>query len=147
MVGSVTALVLLIACASAATTSAGRDTLTPGAYRNSANTICADERRQTMAFLARAKTLAQYLTSELSVVRSTVASLEKLQPPPTLASLHGKVVATVRGELSEFTTLAKQAKAGRLSLAQWQQNPQLRQLDQRELDLWKKIGAKTCSGA
>ena len=92
-----------------------------------------------------AKTLAHYLAGEVPVLRLTVKSLQRLNPPSKLVSLHAQVVATVNGQATLFSTLAKEAKAGKLTAAQWQNNPKLRDLNVRELALWKQIGAKGCA--
>jgi len=119
--------------------------LTVAAYRTKANLVCANEQHETSVTVGQTTKLAQYLTAELPVIRYTLASLKRLEPPATLASLHSQVVATVSGELTLFVSLAAQAKAGELTFAQFEANRQLKQLDKRELDLWKRIGAGVCA--
>ena len=133
----------LSAIAGAALAASGPLSVT--SYRSKANAICVRERAETLSRLHETKNLAQYLTEEVPVLRSALTSLKGLDPPSTLASLAAQIVTTVRGELTEFATLAAQAKAGRLTIAQWQNNRILTRLDAHELALWKQIGAKSCA--
>ena len=142
---AVLAVVLALLAITAAAVAASGPALSVTSYRSRANAICAQERVETLSRLNETKNLAQYLAEEVPVLRSTLTSLNGLDPPRALASLAAQIVTTVRGEVTAFTTLAAQAKAGKLTVAQWQRNPTLTRLDSHELALWKEIGAKSCA--
>jgi hypothetical protein len=116
-----------------------------GEYRTQANAICAREQQKTMSGLMGSKSLAQYLARELPVLRSALRSFRRLDPPATLSPLHRQVVAIVDGDVTLFSSLAKEASAGKLNPATWQNDPKLRRSNARELMLWKEIGAKRCA--
>jgi hypothetical protein len=138
-------VVLALFLVTAAALAASGPALSVSSYRSRANAICARERVETLSRLHAAKNLAQYLDDEVPVLRSALTALNGLNPPRQLASLDAQVVTTVRGEVTVFTTLAGQAKAGKLTPAQWQRNPTLARLGTHELALWKQIGATTCA--
>jgi hypothetical protein len=119
--------------------------LSMSGYRSHANAICAQEQQKTMSRLMGSKNLAQYLTREVPVLQSALQSFKGLDPPPRLSSLHTQIVAIVKGDITLFSTLARQARAGKINPATWQSNPTLRNLNVRELALWKQIGAKGCA--
>jgi len=134
----------LVAAVSGAAASAGRP-LTAPEFRVRADTICANEQMSSVARLRGAKSLAQYLSLEVPVLRKAADGLAALTPPHSLASLAAQVVTTVGGELTEIESLARRAAAGNLTEAQWQNDAKLEQLDARELALWKQIGATGCA--
>ena len=142
---TVSMVVLALFMVTAAALAASGPVLSVSSYRSRANAICAQERVETLSRLHAAKSLAQYLDEEVPVLRSVVTALNGLNPPRQLASLDAQIVTTVRGEATVFTTLAGQAKAGKLTAAQWQRNPTLARLDAHELAIWKQIGATTCA--
>ena len=90
-----------------------RAPLSVSGYRSHANAICAQEQQKTMSRLMGSKNLAQYLAQEVPVLRSALQSFQRLDPPTTLSSLHAQVIAIVKGDITLFSTLAKQARAGR----------------------------------
>jgi hypothetical protein len=132
-----------LATASPASSTPGQ--LSAAAYRNRANATCAKEQLASVTRLHTAKGLAQYLAEEVPVLRAALADLTALDPPRALTSLQGQILTTIHGELSVFVALAQRAKAGNLTVAQWQGNTKLAQLDARELALWKQAGATTCA--
>jgi hypothetical protein len=138
-------VVLALFMVPAAAFAASGPALSVSSYRSRANAICARERVETLSRLHAAKNLAQYLDDEVPVLRSALTALTGLNPPRPLVTLDAQVVTTVRGEVTVFTTLAGQAKAGKLTQAQWQRNPMLARLGTHELALWKQIGATTCA--
>lgn len=119
--------------------------LTVAAYRDKANAICANERGQTMSAYKGSTTLPQYLDTEVPILGSALASLRKLVPPVQLASLHARIVNIVNSEVELFTFSQQEVRAGMLTVAQWQHDSRTRQLADRELSLWKKVGAKVCA--
>ena len=137
--------VAVVVCALAAIPTGGSQTpLTVPAYRGKANVICANERAKTMRLVIRIAHLERYINAEIAVVRSAQDSLNQLEPPAKFASVHSKIVSLLGREITYFTTLRDQAKAGKLTVAQFQANSQLGVFDGRELALWKETGAQIC---
>jgi len=118
--------------------------LTVAAYRDKANLICANERSKTMRLVVGIAHLERYLTAEIAVVRSAHDSLKQLAPPAKFAAVHSEIVALLGSEVTYFATLRDQAKAGKLTVPEFQADSRLGVFDGRELALWKKTGAQTC---
>lgn len=124
---------------------ASRTPLTVASYRDKSDVICANERGRTMSLVIGIAHLERYLTAEIGVVRSAHDSLELLAPPAKFAFVHSEIVSLLGSEVTYFTTLRDQEKAGTLTVAEFQANARLGVFDGRELALWKKTGAQTCA--
>ena len=144
LVGTGLLLGLAAACATIASAQATGKRLTVAAYRAQANAICSNERGETMSAYTHSATLPEYFDTEVPIVGKALASLKKLKPPVQLASLHARILTTVTNEFELFTLFQQEVKAGVLTTAQWQQDPQPRQLADQELALWRKVGTKVC---
>jgi hypothetical protein len=136
----------LIVTASAATASAATGPpLSAAAYRTHANSICVREQVASVNRLHESKSLTDYLADEIPILHTALTDLTRLDPPAALASLGRQIVTTVRAEATLFGSLAARSKAGKLTVAQWQNNEKLEQLDSRELAIWTQIGATSCA--
>jgi hypothetical protein len=139
-------LAAVVVCALAVIPAGGsRTPLTVTAYRDKANLICTNERGKTMRLVIGIAHLERYLTAQIAVVRSAHDSLEQLAPPAKFASVHSEIVSLLGSEVTYFATLRDQAKAGKLTVPEFQANSRLGVFDGRELALWKKTGAQTCA--
>jgi hypothetical protein len=140
-VAAVAALVLVLPFAAAA---ASRSSAPQ--YRAQANAVCAQEQKM-LAALPSGITLPQYLVDAVKIAHTSFASLVKLIPPPALSKLHAEVIANIKAGFPIVNALVARAKAGKLTVAQFQNDTALVANSSKENVLWTKLGAKTCASS
>jgi hypothetical protein len=113
-------------------------------YRAEANAICNTDSNQLQK-LPSGLTLAAYLTDALKITHTAFTSLQKLSPPASLAKLHAEVIANIRAGFPIVDGLLARAKAGKLTVAQFQSDKALGANAVAESALWTKLGAKDCT--
>ncbi|HUY71203.1 MAG TPA: hypothetical protein VMV08_03105 [Gaiellaceae bacterium] len=137
--------VVVAACALALTgAAAGAGTSTVAQYRAQADAICAHDQNELSA-LPSGLTLAAYLVDALKITQTAYTSLKKLSPPSSLAHLHVEVIANIQAGFPIVDGLLIRAKAGKLTVAQFQNDKALGKNAAAENALWTKIGAKSCT--
>lgn len=112
-------------------------------YRAQANAICVQEDKQLNA-LPSGLTLATYLPHALTIARAAYTSLSRLSPPASLSGTHADLLANVKAGFPIVSGLLARARAGKLTVAQFEADKSLAANVTRENGLWKKIGAKKC---
>jgi len=144
LVGAVCVLALVAAQASSASRAGGPPTA--AAYRLQANAICSSENRQVSA-LPSGITLAVYLTDALKIADKAFAQLKQVTPPAELSRLHARVLANIAAGFPIVSGLLGRAKAGELTLAQFEHDKALTANVAEEDALWKQLGATVCANS
>jgi hypothetical protein len=138
------AAVVAAACALTVAAAAGAEGIsTVAQYRAQADAICAQDQKQLSA-LPSGLTLAAYLVAALKLTQTAYTSLKKLSPPATLARLHAEMIANIGAGFPIVERLLVRAKAGKLTVAQFQSDKALSKNVAGENALWTQIGAKRC---
>jgi hypothetical protein len=137
-IAAVVALALPVAALGAAP-------LTVAQYRAQANTICTNDGKQ-IDKLSTHLTLPQYLTAAVKISRASYNSLGRLSPPAALATYHAQLIANLESGFPIIDGLLARAKAGKLTIKQFEANKPLQANVVHENALWKKIGATACEG-
>jgi hypothetical protein len=81
----------------------------------------------------------------LKITQTAYTALKKLSPPTSLAQLHAEVIANIKAGFPIVDGLLVRAKAGKLTVAQFQSDKALGKNAAAENALWTKIGAKSCT--
>ena len=141
-------MVVVVVAATCALTLAGAalgaGMSTVAQYRVQADAICAHDQNELNA-LPSGLTLAAYLVDALKITQTAYTSLKKLSPPTSLAQLHAAVIANIQAGFPIVDGLLARAKAGKLTVAQFQSDNALGKNAAAENALWTKLGAKSCT--
>jgi hypothetical protein len=124
-------------------TALGTERATAPQYRAQANAICAKEEK-TLQALPSSITLPGYLVEAVKIAHTAFDSLASLVPPPALSRLHAEVIANIEAGFPIVKILVARAKAGKLTIPQFEDYPALVANAAKENALWKKLGANTC---
>ena len=145
LISAVCALDLVGAPATSASRT-GDPARTEAAYRAQANAICSTENREIGA-LPSGVTLVLYPTDALKIAHRAYAAMTRVAPPSGLAPLSTRVPANIAAGFPIVSRLLDRAKAGQLSLAQFEHDKTLGANVAEEDALWRRLGATVCANS
>ena len=137
----VIAAVLFVSLVAAVAAEASAPALTPTAYRSKASVIC---KGLNSWVPPSSGTLAERFAAIIEEAASVRNALKKLEPPPSLAPLHAKVLALEGRDIDYFRTALGQLRAGKIGDAQLIAAFAKAPSGTDEDRIWKRIGVPAC---
>jgi hypothetical protein len=130
-----------VAASAATCAQAAGPALTVSQYRHEANAICSDFN----AFkLPGRGALVARLQALVDKGRGSLAALRRLQPPQSLAKLHGQIVVVNAERVGMLASLVSRLKAGQITLTQLADHVARSPFAAQSNALWKQAGAFSC---
>jgi hypothetical protein len=122
--------------------------LTAPKYRAGANAACTKlaNRASQLPPIAKMQDIPDWLAAYIPLASATAKEIRALEPPIALAGLHRKVVANLAKQLARSRMLLRQVRSGKAKPEVVATDTQLEKLADREVALWKRIGARVCGG-
>jgi len=134
---------VLVGALSVAPGAVGAKPLTVAQFRTQANAACNNAYKE-IAGLSRSS-LAVYIAHALPITRSFQALVARLDEPSVFAAPFAKLISTLTAESAQLQKLYARARAGSLTIPQFQNDETMSALSRTENSLWSKMGVSVCA--